>query len=122
MEDFGNKLFGPPNVQNEDGFEFGDWRDQWTFDKMFDDCFNERISLYDQKINKSKHLLLVTVMKISYPTSFNCSTVDLLINSICQAFRTISYLKECRDLSIVFYLRRLKCYDKDISSSMLKVY
>ena len=31
----------------DDGFEFGDWRDQWTTDKSFDELFSARKNIFE---------------------------------------------------------------------------
>ena len=53
-------LYEPSNVQIEDGFEYGDWRDQCISDKLNEEYFNPRISLFSHQIEKGKLLRTFT--------------------------------------------------------------
>ena len=65
--------FKNSDLNIEDGFEFGDWRDQCITDKSYDECFSPRKSFYEDQDKIGKLLqtllhrlpLLSTVIKYS---------------------------------------------------------
>ena len=58
MENIDVTSFRVLDIKIEDGFEYGDWRDQWMSDKLYEQVFNPEISLYDDQTNTSKWLLV----------------------------------------------------------------
>ena len=49
MDDQISSAFKNSDVKIEDGFEFGDWRDQCITDKSYDELFSPRKSSYDSQ-------------------------------------------------------------------------
>ena len=64
MENRDLNTFRLSGLQIEDGFQYGDWRDQWVSDTQYDDCFTAKISLIDNRISKSKssHTFTATIL------------------------------------------------------------
>ena len=54
MENTTAVSFELADVQIEDGFEYGDWRDECISDKLNGECFNQRISLFSTHFDKGR--------------------------------------------------------------------
>ena len=54
MEKTDVSSFDVSDVQIEDGFEYGDWRDECMSDKLNEECFNPRISLLNNQFDKGR--------------------------------------------------------------------
>ena len=49
MEDQAGKAFDFSDFRIQDGFKFGDWRDQWIIDKSFDEWFSARKNMFENQ-------------------------------------------------------------------------
>ena len=56
MEDQVGNTFKIPDFRTEDGFKFGDWRDQCTIDGSFDELFSARKNLFENQDCKGRLL------------------------------------------------------------------
>ena len=56
MEDEIGNTFKIPDFRTENGFKFGDWRDQCTTDKSFDELFSARKNLIENQDFKGRLL------------------------------------------------------------------
>ena len=54
MENINVSTIGLSDAKIEDGFEYGDWRDQWVSDTLYSQFINTKISIFGHQINKGR--------------------------------------------------------------------
>ena len=92
MEDQAGKAFDFSDFRIQDGFKFGDWRDQWIIDKSFDELFSARKNLFENQDFKGK------LLHIFNSIIHECTSSSHMLYTIWHPllvyvqFWTISYL------------------------------
>ena len=98
MEDQAGNAFNFSDFRIQDGFKFGDWRDQWVTDKSFDDWFSARKSLLENQDWIGRLLQIFDPIFHERNRHFIYSKFDTLtsLNKI------LNYILSWRDIIIIF--------------------